>query len=262
VQHELAEVVVPGAEPRQDVCASAAQAAPEGAIVTRDPGEAPGAGPYRPDQDAAGQDFLEDLPGRRHVRVQRGRPAAPDPAKAFDLLLLVAEVALVALQVSDPGLGLTPLLLGGLELGYQGVHVVAHGDCLGQLRLGGGELRDCQEEVLALRTPGRDLLGVGGLVAEVLLELSVREGDLQRVDHGPIQLGHRDPGLVGAERLALLAVAGADVGRDLLPPPRRGDQRRAAERLPARRVGVGPAGQQAREQVAVHDRLRVSDHPA
>jgi hypothetical protein len=145
VQHELAEVVVPRSEPRQDVCASAPQAAPQGPIVPGDAGEAPGAGANRPDQDAADQDLLEDLPGRRHVRIQRSRPAAPDPAQPLDLLLLVAEVALVPLQVGDPGFGLPALLLGGLQLGHQGVHVLAHGDRPGQLGLGGGQLRDLLE---------------------------------------------------------------------------------------------------------------------
>jgi hypothetical protein len=218
VQHELAEVVVARPEPRQDVCASAPQAAPQGPIVPGDAGEAPGAGADRPDQDAADQDLLQDLPGRGHVGVQGSRPASPGPAQPLDLLLLVAEVALVPLQVGDPGLGLPPLLLGRLQLGHQGVHVVRHGDDLGEPGLGGGQLGDRQEQLLALGTAGGDLLGVGGLVLQVLLELLVAERDLQRVDHSPVQLGHRHTGLVVAEDLALLAVAGADVGWHLLPP--------------------------------------------
>jgi hypothetical protein len=143
VQHQPADIIVPRAVAGQDVSRRRApQAAPEGPIVTGDAGEPPGTAADWPNQDAADQDLLQDLPGRWHVGVQGGRPAAPDAAQPLDLLLLVAEVALVPLQVGDPGFGLPALLLGGLQLGHQGVHVLAHGDRLGQLGLGGGQLRD------------------------------------------------------------------------------------------------------------------------
>jgi hypothetical protein len=90
VQHQPAEVIVPRAVAWQDVdWRGASQPAPQGAIVPRDPGEPPGARADRPDQDAADQDLLQDLPGRGHVGVQGGRPAAPDPPQALYLFALV-----------------------------------------------------------------------------------------------------------------------------------------------------------------------------
>ena len=137
MQHELAEVVVPWAVDRPDV-GHAPEAAAQGAVVPRNSGKGPGAAADRPDQDAADQDLLQDLPGRRHVGLEGGRPTAPHMAQAFDLLLLVPEVALVPFEVCHARLGLPPFLLGGLELGHQGVHVVAPGDGLGEPGLRGG----------------------------------------------------------------------------------------------------------------------------
>ena len=65
-------------------------------------------------------------------------------AQAFDLLLLVPEVALVPFEVCDAYLGLSPFLLGGLQLGHQGIHVFADRDGLGEPGLRGGQLRDFQ----------------------------------------------------------------------------------------------------------------------
>jgi hypothetical protein len=77
------------------------------------------------------------------------------------LLLLVPEVPLVPLQIGQARLGLQALLLGRLQLGHQAVHVVAHGDCPGQPGLGGRQLRDLEQQVLALGATGGELLGVG-----------------------------------------------------------------------------------------------------
>jgi hypothetical protein len=103
VQHELAEVVVARPEPRQDVCASAPQAAPQGPIVPGDAGEAPGAGADRPDQDAADQDLLQDLARRLKPLRQRVIGGGPDEAAALPAPMAASRTPDPLHHVHDQG---------------------------------------------------------------------------------------------------------------------------------------------------------------
>jgi hypothetical protein len=103
VQHELAEVVVARPEPRQDVCASAPQAAPQGPIVPGDAGEAPGAGADRPDQDAADQDLLQDLARRLKPLRQGVIGGGPDEAAALPAPMAASRTPDPLHHVHDQG---------------------------------------------------------------------------------------------------------------------------------------------------------------
>jgi hypothetical protein len=174
VQHEPALVVRLRAERPPGLDAPGpAQAATQGAVVGREAGEPPRAPPGGLDQDAALEDLLQDLARSPHVRSERPAPAGPGLAQPGHLGLLLAQVHLVALKLVDPGLRGLALLLRRLQLGQESVHVVAHRDGLGQLGLGGGQLGDGQEEVLALGPAGVHLVGVRGRLLEVFLELGV-----------------------------------------------------------------------------------------
>jgi hypothetical protein len=83
VQHELAEVVVARPEGRPDV-RRAAQPAPQGAIVAADPGEPPGAGTDRPNQDAADQDLLPEICRAVGTSASRAAAQPPQPRRALE----------------------------------------------------------------------------------------------------------------------------------------------------------------------------------
>src|SRR2546428_288725 len=77
------------------------------------------------------------------------------------------EVHRAALKIRAASLGVLALLLHGLQLGDQGIGLVGAGDRLRQPDLGGGELRDLDEEMVALGAPLLTRLDVVGGLAEV-----------------------------------------------------------------------------------------------
>ena len=120
----------------------------------------------------------QNLTGQERVVVQVLGPTTPLLAKLLDSVPIGLDVHLDAFEVGDPGLGIATLLLRRLQLGHQSDCLVGPGDRLRQPGLGGGELRDLDQQVLsATLLPGLDVVGD---LAQVGLE---RLGRLDQVDY-------------------------------------------------------------------------------